>query len=298
MIGDAILVAAARRLQHLRAGAARVSILDTSGHVWPALVTRADRATREPGVPVLFLHGFGGDASSWLDLMARLPRDRDLVAVDLPGFGTHHGDSDVPTPSQLASIAAGLLTELTARWGQPPIVAGRSLGGMVAGLAAATAPDMVRALLLISPAGIEAPVVSPFWHAVAAGSNPLIATTEDEWKDMLELVYHAPRRVPGFLRRQLISQARDHRDHLHRAFDALLAEGHNPLGERLSQIACPSYVVWGAHDRVLDPSSLDVVRRELPGAYTELLPECGHSPARERPDRILSLLRRVLVAYG
>lgn len=51
---------------------------------------------RGEGLPVLFLHGFGGRIESFLPVIEDLARDYQVIALDLPGFGM----SDDPRPLQ------------------------------------------------------------------------------------------------------------------------------------------------------------------------------------------------------
>jgi pimeloyl-ACP methyl ester carboxylesterase len=39
------------------------------------------------GRPLLLIHGLGGTWRSWLPVLDRLAAEREVIAVDLPGFG-------------------------------------------------------------------------------------------------------------------------------------------------------------------------------------------------------------------
>jgi pimeloyl-ACP methyl ester carboxylesterase len=54
--------------------------------------------------------------------------------------------------------------------------------------------------------------------------------------------------------------------------------------------------VWGARDRILPPSQLAAVARELPDARTRLIPDCGHMPQIERPDLFAELVEDFLAS--
>jgi len=124
--------------------------------------------------PALFVHGLGGSATNWtdlIDLLRKPPADRSdgtgrtghadhadcpdepalaCQAMDLPGFGF-----SPPAPSGLYTIdamaeAVGALIDRQGRW--PVHLAGNSLGGAVCVRLAARRPDLVRTLTLISPA--------------------------------------------------------------------------------------------------------------------------------------------------
>ena len=39
------------------------------------------------GSPIVFLHGLASNATTWLDILDRLPADLVAIAIDLPGHG-------------------------------------------------------------------------------------------------------------------------------------------------------------------------------------------------------------------
>jgi pimeloyl-ACP methyl ester carboxylesterase len=231
--------------------------------------------------------------------MSTFGATREVASPDLPGFGRHSlGRDETPTPGWYQEVTAELLRELTVRWGQPPIVVGKSMGGLIAGLVAGELPHLVRKLVLIDPAGIETPVSSPFWDSVATGENPLLPRDDGEWDRMIDLLYYRSPRIPGFLRREALRSISRNYDTYRSIFDGLLSEGFNPLGDRLHRITCPVCVVWGAEDRVMDVSGVEIIRAAIPSASVHVLPKCGHSPARERTAELNRILTDVISRWG
>jgi pimeloyl-ACP methyl ester carboxylesterase len=55
------------------------------------------------GIPVLLLHGAGGDHATWAETLAHLRKTRRAIAVDLPGFGR----SDPPRGGDWSPAALG-----------------------------------------------------------------------------------------------------------------------------------------------------------------------------------------------
>ncbi len=163
-----------------------VSIGDREVFVRSAAI---DPAAGIPAEPALYVHGLGGSAANWTDLMALLgghaaeavPGESaalppagagapgtvrtddagagcavagavllDGEAVDLPGFGF-----SPPPPDRDYSISgyARTLARLVERRGRGPVhLFGNSLGGAVCTRLAARRPDLVRTLTLVSPA--------------------------------------------------------------------------------------------------------------------------------------------------
>ena len=99
---------------------------------------------------VLCVHGLGGSALNWGLLAPFLSRSHRVLAVDL--FG--HGGSGLPTGSHPDAMTADrrLLDRFVREVvGEPVILLGHSMGGVLTILQAAAAPDTVRRLVLLSP---------------------------------------------------------------------------------------------------------------------------------------------------
>src|SRR4051812_23948736 len=66
---------------------------------------------RGSGEPLVLIHPLGAELVVWEPVMDRLARDRDVIAVDLPGFGHSPAlrNGNKPTPQVLAATVAALL---------------------------------------------------------------------------------------------------------------------------------------------------------------------------------------------
>jgi len=103
------------------------------------------------GEPLVLLHGLGSSRAAWDAIVPALAERFDVIAVDLPGFGTSAllPAGSEPSPAGLAMAVAALLNDLGI---DRPHLAGNSLGGWVAMELAKTRP--VRSVTLLSPAGL------------------------------------------------------------------------------------------------------------------------------------------------
>lgn len=72
---------------------------------------RHARRGPEAGVPVLFVHGFGGDLGNWLFNLDAVAQDLPVIALDLPG----HGQSDVRLPGTSLAALAGFVARFLDR---------------------------------------------------------------------------------------------------------------------------------------------------------------------------------------
>ena len=112
---------------------------------------RCAQALSQIAEQAVFIHGLGGNASNWTDLMALLRDQLDCVAIDLPGHGWSPPPRDGDySPQRSAESIAELIAERFD--GKPVHVFGNSMGGALALQLAARHPDHVKTLTLVSPA--------------------------------------------------------------------------------------------------------------------------------------------------
>ncbi|SAK58562.1 alpha/beta fold family hydrolase [Caballeronia fortuita] len=101
-------------------------------------------------LPVVLLHGIGSGAASWVHQLDALGATRRVLAWDAPGYGD---STCVVSDSPIAlDYAKALRAWLDALDIDRCVIAGHSLGAIIAGSFAAHAPERVAGVLLISPA--------------------------------------------------------------------------------------------------------------------------------------------------
>ena len=105
------------------------------------------------GEPLLLIHGLGLSWRSWKPVLPMLTRSHDVVAIDVPGFGTAAPLRD-QTPT-VAALADAVEAELDRSHLDRVHVAGNSLGGWIA-LELARRGRTTSAVA-ISPSGMETP---------------------------------------------------------------------------------------------------------------------------------------------
>lgn len=247
-------------------------------------VAYLERPGAEPAL--VMLHGFGAQKDVWLGLTADLPRGRRLLAPDLSG----HGDSDRgPGPYDAPRLAEEAGAWLDAVAPGPVVLAGNSLGGELAARLALRRPDATRALVLLDPAGVASPEPAALRDSLLAGTNPLIPTTRAEFDRLVAFAYERDPGIPGPARDVLAADGARRAPFLRLLFAALQAEPGG-LADRLSEIRAPALVIWGAEDRVLDPSAAAVWAERLGEAKLVVLPGVGHVPMMEAPEATAELV--------
>ncbi len=264
--------------------------------------------------PALYLHGLGGASTNFTDLAALLSPWLDAHAIDLPGFGRSG-----PAPDNDYSIAAHarLVIAYLDQTGRGPVhLVGNSMGGAITIQVAASRPDLVRTLTLISPAvpdlrpkkGSDA--LLPLLLVPAVGSRILARLDgyppEQRARAVIDLCFAHPERVPANRLAEAAAEIRTRRDYawagdaFMRSFRGLvrsyLAVGSRSSWYAMSRIHAPALVVWGELDKLVDVANAPRVVRTLPDATLLVLPDVGHTAQLEDPvstaRAILALLAR------
>jgi pimeloyl-ACP methyl ester carboxylesterase len=76
--------------------------------------------------------------------------------------------------------------------------------------------------------------------------------------------------------------------------DALDALASYPIRERIPEIAAPTLIVWGTHDRLVPVKDADEFERLIPNAEKVVFADTGHVPQLERPEAFNEVLREFL----
>ena len=70
--------------------------------------------------------------------------------------------------------------------------------------------------------------------------------------------------------------------------------GETGFWDRLPSLQPPSLFVWGQQDRLVPAKFAPRVERALPAATSVVLPDCGHVPQFELPEKTNALIREFI----
>jgi pimeloyl-ACP methyl ester carboxylesterase len=244
------------------------------------------------GPPLVLLHGIGHRWQGWEPVFERLAPHRELIAVDLPGFGS----SPAPppgTPPGIGSITDILVAFLDELGLERPHTAGNSLGGWAA-LELAKRGRAASATAL-SPAGFQNSLEAIYQYTsfrITIRTSRLIA-------ERAEQILSRPRlRMLAFgqlVRRPLQIPLAD-------VGETVRALAHAPWfddtlrainSERFSggeQITVPTTIAWADHDLILLPHQARRAARAVPAARLITLRGCGHVPMTDDPGQVAEVL--------
>jgi pimeloyl-ACP methyl ester carboxylesterase len=239
------------------------------------------------GPPLVLVHGLGGAASNWTELVPLLARRHRLLVPDLPGHG---GSSALPAVSGLEPFADRVALVAEREGMLPAPIVGHSLGGMIVLRLALRRPADVQAIVLAGSAGLS---IGNIWGrqllslftAIRPGRlaarqrgrvarSPLLRRVVFGTVSVADPVALTNEAVEGFLAAQLL-----HTD-VDSAWQALRVD--DPRQE-LELIRVPVLVLWGAEDGQLPLDDAFEYARRL-RARLRVIAGCGHLLIGERPE--------------
>ena len=230
------------------------------------------------GPPLLFLHGAGG--GEWMPFMDALCTDFHVIAPDHPGFGL---SADADWLEKPADLAWFYLDYMDAMGLEGVHLVGSSLGGWVASEIACHGTDRLASLTLVSPAGLYVP---------DAAIGDLFIWNREE---VAQNLFVDPAFTQAFLSRPMDEAALDIvlKNRLTSARLLWAPRLHDPhLGKWLHRIDVPTFVVWGADDKVISVEHAPGFADEIPNARLEIFPQCGHLPFVEKADMFVAAFKK------
>ncbi|WP_181703047.1 alpha/beta fold hydrolase [Chthonobacter albigriseus] len=261
----------------------------------------ADADPRNPGLPLVVIHGASGNLHEPRAALDRHLRHRRVIYVDRPG----HGHSSRPArrcaaPSVQADVLVGLLDRLGV---ERAILVGHSWGGAVAAAAAVLHPGRVAGLVFIAPATHPWPGGVTWYYRVAAHRylGPAFAWTLAYPLGRLLLERAAkgvfdpgpvPERYPREAHIELVLRPRSFVANAEDVAD--LKENVIALSPRYPEITAPTVIVTGDQDSVVWPSiHSHGLLRDIQGAEMIELPGAGHMPHHTHPQVVVEAVETV-----
>ena len=240
------------------------------------------------GSPLVLIHGIGSRWQVWKPVLPALAAHRDVIAVDLPGFGSSPPDGGPGNVPHLADRVTELLDALGVT---RPAVGGSSLGGGVA--LELGRRGVARAVTAFAPIGFYGSFGARWCQGTVGAARsggallgpvlPALLRTRAGRAALCGLFYARPLRLT---RDDAVDDAR--------ALVAApgFADARRELGAwRFAGAgAVPTTIAWGTRDLVLPYGQARRARRLLPEARHVRLKGCGHLPFGDDPAACARLL--------
>lgn len=235
---------------------------------------------------LLFLHGWAGSKELWRHILALMPPQYRVIALDLPGTGGTPLPEDMQTIPQMAHWVANVCKRLDL---DNVTLIGHSLGGNLAAEICLLFPDLVRRLVLadaaLDPASLPVrarwPLRRPFGLAALVALRVSMAPLAlwGHWvptEARVGLWQGQARRCYWYVRANLS-------DRVLRV--QLQALSDNPmLAARLQELSLPILILHGEHDPLVPVAQAHRLAQTLAHARLVTFPQGHHSPMDDDPE--------------
>ena len=240
----------------------------------------------EGGVPVILVHGFGGDLNNWLFNHEALAAKRAVYALDLPGHGVSAKDVGGGGVADLAAIVHDFMTALSIDTAH---LVGHSLGGAISLNLALDHPEKVASLTLIGSAGLGSEIDGDYLAGFIS------AERRKDLKPHVEKLFSDPALVTRQLINDLLAFKRiDGVQAALEAINAAFAPGGSQalvLRDKIGDLAVPVLAIWGAGDQIVPASHAE----GLPGnVRVEVMAGQGHMVQMEAASEVNRLIDELI----
>lgn len=245
------------------------------------------------GPPLVLIHGIGARRGAWDPVVGRLAAEREVIPIDLPGFG-----QSPPLPADVTPTIGAFVDAVQAFFAEAglerPHVAGNSMGGGIALELARR--DAVASAAALSPIGfwnrpenVYGQVMLRTTALLSRRARPLIERGLGSRLGRALLVGHMfgrPGRVDPEAAREDVRQLA-----AAPGWDGALAQLRRYVFTDGAQLdGVPVTIGWGTRDRLLLPTQARRAQAALPHARHVALDRCGHLPMSDDPDGVARLL--------
>jgi proline iminopeptidase len=256
---------------------------------------------REKPTLILLHGGPAMDGSYWKPWFSALADIAQVVYLDQRGTGrSDHGPKESWTHAQWADDVRALCDALDI---ERPIVCGSSFGASVAMAYAARHPEHPSKLIILSGAAREN-IARKRAVFERLGGRAAADAAERFWRDA------TPESAPDYVRFCLPLYFRTPQDaerdarvigNLDLTWEYLRADGAamtDDLLPGLASIRCPALVMGGEDDPVTTIDDMAEIASAIPPQFVrfERIPDCGHGPFFDRPERTLEVIREFILA--
>lgn len=245
------------------------------------------------GPALILLHGFGSSLHTWEPWARALSSEYRVIRLDMPGAGLSAPD---PDGDYSDARSMRVLTAVMDHFGiAKASLIGNSMGGKIAWKFAATFPERVDKLVLVSPDGFAAP-------GEQYGKRQPVPLMVRLMRYVLPKPLLKMNLEPAYG-----DTARLTDDIVTRYHDLLLGSGNrDAMIARMEQaelvqpepllrsIKAVTLLLWGQRDGMIPLANADDYLKALPNGKLVVLPGIGHLPQEEAPETSLLPVKQFL----
>ncbi|GAA2740692.1 alpha/beta fold hydrolase [Terrabacter aerolatus] len=259
--------------------------------------------------PVVLVHGLGGSHLNWVGIAPALAEHRRVVALDLPGFGLTPALGRDTSVNHNAALLSRFVHEVV---GEPVVLVGNSMGGMVSLLLADRRPEQVVGLALVDPA-LPNPGARPDPQVAATFALYAVPRVGELVLTRYNSRFSDRQRVLGTVALCFADPSRADRDVVEAGIELAawrrslpdpeseflgaarsllrVLRGRREYDRIMRDLRAPVLLIHGTRDRLVPVSAARRAARLNPTWRTAYLDGMGHTPQLEAPEDVLGHLQ-------
>jgi pimeloyl-ACP methyl ester carboxylesterase len=215
------------------------------------------------GPVMLFLHGWGASAKTFLPVYQTFAQWFRVVAIDLPGFGESPAPPEVWGVEEYADLVYQFLTTLKI---DKAHIMGHSFGGKVTICLAARHPEVVDKITLVGSTGVKP--LRPLKYYVKV-------YTFKTCKKLYRWGLLGPRSEERMQKLYAMFGSRDYRD-AGPMRSILVRQVNQFFEDEMPNIRSSTLLIWGENDHDTPIRDGKIMEKLIPDAGLVVLPNAGH----------------------
>ncbi|WP_354700337.1 hypothetical protein DSM112329_00606 [Paraconexibacter sp. AEG42_29] len=245
------------------------------------------------GPPLLLIHGLAGSRGSFDPIIDELAQHREVIAIDLPGFGD---TPPLPGEATIPAYADAVTGFIEAQGLRGVDVVGSSMGARLAVELARRGGGVVGKVVALDPGGFWGTGTKRFFKGSVGASIALVnlirpllpfLTGNPVTRTLLLIQFSA--RPWALQRDTVLPELRGFTaPSTKSAFRNLTAVPQE--GAPAGTLSTPVLLVWGKQDRVTPPGQSARALELFPDAELKLIDKCGHFPHWDQPRQTIDLI--------
>lgn len=247
------------------------------------------------GSPLVLIPGVGADTGTWSPVLGGLEAEREVVRLDLPGFG----QTAMPVGEySLTGVADALEAHLRREDLADADLVGSSMGARL--VLEMARRGVGRSFVALDPGGFWSPGQKKVFGATLLASVALVRALRPALPTLLATAVGRTALLAQLSARPWSLPSSYVIREIQGLADApgtspairALSTGPDQEGAPAGSLPGPVLAVWGAQDRVTLPSQAKTLQNRFPDAAVEVWNGCGHFPHWDQPTRVVETVLR------
>lgn len=235
---------------------------------------------------LVFVHGLGSYLRAWEKNIHELSGSYRCIALDLPGYGQSGASSEGYHPKYFATVLAQLIEKLALK---NVILVGHSMGGQIAMHLALDYPELIKKMVLVAPAGLEAfsEAEKMWFKQIYTPAFVAAATPEQVQQNYLLNFFKMPKDAETMIKDRIAQMSTEgFAAYCEMIPQCVMGMLEQPVLERLSELKLPVFLLFGKEDRLIPNKFLHpgltteavaaIGMEKIPNARLHMVSEAGH----------------------